>query len=107
MKYALLLLLLVTFTADACPKPRSSKAKTQFAHRHPCPATGIASPHRCPGYVLDHRIGMCVGGHDVPGNLRWMTVEAAKAKDKWECKPGWQEKLAACEAAGCFVEWKP
>jgi hypothetical protein len=28
----------------------------------------------------------------------WMTRAAAAAKDRWECKPGWPEKLRQCEA---------
>jgi hypothetical protein len=36
--------------------------------------------------------------------MRWMRVEAAKAKDRWECKPGWEDRLRECEAMGCFVE---
>jgi len=85
--------------ADARIK-RSQSAKVEFKREHPCPATG-ATKGPCKGYVIDHQIGLCVGGSDTPANMRWMTVEAAKAKDRWECKPGWQEKLRACEMSDC------
>jgi hypothetical protein len=35
--------------------------------------------------------------------MRWMRAEDAKAKDRWECKPGWEDRLRECEAKGCFV----
>lgn len=94
--------LLLPMTAEARIK-RSQSAKVAFKYEHPCPATG-ARKGPCKGFVIDHRIGLCVGGADIPDNMRWMTVETAKAKDRWECRPGWENKLQECEAAGCFVE---
>lgn len=94
----------VLFNTSAYAKhPRSHAARAAFEREHPCPATGR---HRgaCPGYIIDHRQALCVGGADKPENMRWMTVEAAKAKDRWECKPDWEERLRQCEAIGCFVE---
>jgi len=41
-------------------------------------------PNGRPGYVVDHIIPLACGGADVPGNMQWQTVAAAKAKDKWE-----------------------
>lgn len=81
---------------------RSKQVLRAFVNQQACPATGL---HRlpCKGYVMDHRIGLCVGGSDTPSNMRWMTKEAAKAKDRWECKPGWEHRLSECEAKGCFV----
>lgn len=75
---------------------RSHRAVAEFKRAHPCPATGR---HRgpCPGWVIDHRAGLCVGGADAAENLQWMTVDAAKAKDRWECRPGWQRMLEATE----------
>ena len=96
---AVLALLLLATSAEACTA-RSQKAKRAFVHANACPATGL---HRlpCNGYVIDHHVGLCVGGSDTPSNMRWVTIAAAKAKDKWECKPGWQERLRECEARGC------
>ncbi len=62
---------------------RSKAARDAFMRSHPCPANG----HRrgaCPGYVVDHIIALKRGGPDAPSNMQWQTVEAAKAKDKWE-----------------------
>ena len=82
---------------------RSKWAVALFKRQHPCPSTGLTRG-RCPGYVADHARALCKCGADKPSNLRWQTIKAAKAKDRWECKPGWQDKLAACEAvaASCF-----
>lgn len=62
---------------------RSGKAKDDFKHSHPCPATGKSSG-ACPGYVIDHVKPLKSGGADDPSNMQWQTKEAAKAKDKWE-----------------------
>ena len=82
---------------------RSSRSVALFKRQHPCPATGLTRG-RCPGYVVDHARALCKCGADKPSNLRWQTIQAAKAKDRWECKPGWQDKLAACESGAtiCF-----
>jgi hypothetical protein len=62
---------------------RSSSAKTEFKHSHPCPSTG-ESTGACPGYVIDHVKPLKRGGKDAPSNMQWQTKDAAKAKDKWE-----------------------
>ena len=36
------------------------------------------------GYVIDHIVPLACGGADVPSNMQWQTVAAAKAKDKVE-----------------------
>jgi len=41
-------------------------------------------PHGRPGYVVDHIVPLKKGGCDCPSNMQWQTVQAAKAKDKWE-----------------------
>lgn len=76
---------------------RSGQARQDFKRQHPCPATG-RSTGKCPGFVIDHKQGLCVGGEDHPRNMMWMTRTAAAAKDRWECKPGWHLKLHDCEA---------
>jgi hypothetical protein len=62
---------------------RSSIARNVFEHSHPCPSTGRSSGG-CPGYIIDHVQALKHGGADTPGNMRWQTQEAAKAKDKIE-----------------------
>jgi hypothetical protein len=41
-------------------------------------------PHGRPGYVVDHIVPLACGGLDVPGNMQWQTIAAAKAKDTTE-----------------------
>lgn len=56
---------------------RSEKAKHEFMRQ-----TGY--PNGRPGYVVDHIVPLKKGGCDCPANMQWQTIEAAKAKDKWE-----------------------
>lgn len=62
---------------------RSKAARDAFMRSHPCPANGHTRG-ACPGYVVDHIIALKRGGPDAPSNMQWQTVQAAKAKDKWE-----------------------
>jgi hypothetical protein len=39
---------------------------------------------RCVGYVVDHITPLCAGGPDLPSNMQWQDVQAAKEKDRWE-----------------------
>lgn len=96
-----LALLLAPATGDA-RRNRSRAARTTFQRQHPCPSTD-SGRGACPGYVIDHRVALCVGGEDRADNMRWMTFDASLAKDRWECRPGWQGRLRDCEAAGCFA----
>ena len=91
--FVLLALALLAPVADARIH-RSQSARVSFVRAHVCPATGL---HKlpCPGWIIDHHVGLCVGGADKPDNMRWMTVSDAKAKDKWECRVGWEQKLQA------------
>ena len=97
----LCLAMLLPISADARIK-RSQSAKVEFKLANPCPANG-ATKGPCAGHIIDHRIALCVGGLDTAQNMRWMTIETAKKKDRWECRPGWELKLQECEAKGCFV----
>ena len=41
-------------------------------------------PHGRLGYVIDHIVPLKRGGCDSVENMQWQTIEAAKAKDRWE-----------------------
>jgi len=56
---------------------RSESAKYDFMKQS-------GYPHGRPGYVVDHIIPLKKGGCDCPSNMQWQTIDAAKAKDKWE-----------------------
>ena len=62
---------------------RSKAERDEFMREHPCPSTGKTSG-ACPGYVVDHVRALKHGGPDAPSNMQWQTIDAAKAKDKWE-----------------------
>lgn len=81
---------------------RSQAAIHQFRLNHPCPSTGRYTGH-CHGYVIDHRVALCVGGQDIADNLRWQEFDLSHFKDRWECLPGWQQKLVQCERNSCLV----
>lgn len=75
--------LLLAFALPAHATTRSSAARAAFVRAKACPSTKL---HRlpCPGYVIDHKEALDCGGRDVPANMQWQTVAAAKAKDRWE-----------------------
>lgn len=102
LRSALAIALVLMASAALGKTSRSHEAKAAFQRAHPCPSTGHTSGS-CPGYTIDHRIALCVGGKDEPANMRWQENRASFAKDKWECKPGWEKRLAECEEHGCFV----
>jgi hypothetical protein len=91
MAHALLLLLLLSLGAEA-RIPRDRSEVRAFQREHPCPSTGKPRG-ACPGWVVDHRIALCVGGPDKRDNMQWQTMEEAAAKDRWECKPGCERRL--------------
>lgn len=70
---------------------RSKAVRAEFQRSNPCPSTG-ATRGACPGYQADHATPLCIGGKDVPANLRWLTIEAHKAKTRDDvrvCRRGW------------------
>lgn len=84
MKKILLIVALLVCTV-ASATTRSSTQVYRFRSAHPCPANH--SLHgACPGYVVDHVIALECGGPDLPSNMQWQTVKAAKRKDIQERK---------------------
>lgn len=78
-----LFLLLGRCSHAAAANTRSEAVKNAFAKLQACPGTARnALP--CPGYVIDDKTALDCGGQDVVGNKQWLTIEAGKAKDKWE-----------------------
>jgi hypothetical protein len=64
-------------------EPRSKAARAKFVRLVPCPSTGQPTGP-CPGWIVDHITPLCAGGPDLPCNMQWQTVEAAKVKDRQE-----------------------
>jgi hypothetical protein len=77
---------LVLFLLLAVPAfARDPAVARAFEYQNPCPSTGL-NHGRCPGWVRDHIIALCVGGPDTVANMQWQTIEEAKAKDRIECR---------------------
>jgi hypothetical protein len=79
---------------DAGVIARSRQNVRAFHREHPCPAGPDAgSKTRCRGYVVDHIVPLCAGGHDGADNYQWQELVASRAKDRSEvalCR--WVEK---------------
>lgn len=60
---------------------RSRAVRAEFMRQAPCPSTG-ATRGACPGYQVDHRTPLCIGGADRVDNLQWLSVEAHRAKTR-------------------------
>jgi len=58
--------------------PMATFERAALRRQNPCPATGNVTG-ACPGYVTDHQ-GFERGGPDVPSNMQWQTIAAARAK---------------------------
>ena len=60
---------------------RSTTVRAEFMRTNPCPSTG-AKLGASPGWQVDHKTPLCIGGKDEPANLHWVTVEEHKVKTK-------------------------
>lgn len=86
MRWVVLALTLSAALPAAAEIKRDPAVPRAFQIANPCPSTGL-SKGACPGWIRDHIVALCRGGPDTVENLQWQTVEDAKAKDRWECKP--------------------
>jgi hypothetical protein len=62
---------------------RERKTVIEWRKTHPCPATGKATG-ACPGWKADHVWSLCLGGPDVPENLKWQSATESYLKDVFE-----------------------
>jgi hypothetical protein len=83
MKHLLIVLALLFTLPSYAGVYRDSKQVKSFRANHACPATKKVQK-TCPGYIVDHVIALDCGGRDLPSNMQYQTLAAAKAKDKWE-----------------------
>lgn len=75
---------LVSFSIGATEvPPRDHAAHRAFRAAHPCPSTQKTTG-RCPGFVVDHIIPLCIGGPDAPANMQWQPLEESRVKDRFE-----------------------
>lgn len=79
--FALALLALTVPPAQATT--RSTKVRNDFAKLQACPGTA-SNKLPCPGYIIDDKVAIDCGGKDEVANKQWLTIAAAKAKDKYE-----------------------
>lgn len=80
-------------TAAVCSVARTESGKIArsreniraFHRANPCPAgPDRGSKTRCRGYVVDHILPLCAGGHDGPDNYQWQELAESRRKDKAE-----------------------
>lgn len=78
---ALALIALAAVCATAADRSRTLRA--EFLRANPCPATGKTSG-ACPGWQVDHKVPLCLGGPavDTTANLQWLPVADHKAKTR-------------------------
>lgn len=76
-KILMILALVGNAQAEEC---RSSSVVRQFNKLH-----GFSK--NPPGYVVDHRCAIAVGGLDIIENMQYQTIAEAKLKDKIERTP--------------------
>lgn len=60
---------------------RSKAVRAEFQRMHPCPSTG-QTRGPCPGWQVDHKTPLCIGGKDEPENLQWIPIQEHKVKTK-------------------------
>lgn len=70
---------------DAGKIARSRENIRAFIRANPCPAgPDKGSKARCRGYVVDHVVPLCAGGHDGADNYQWQELVESRVKDRAE-----------------------
>lgn len=82
MKSLIFLVLLLSSLTWAATE-RDRKQVAAFRRANPCPLTGKAIGP-CKGWIVDHVWSLCLGGPDVPENMKWQTTTESYLKDVFE-----------------------
>ena len=69
--------------ASCAAAERDPAQVRSFRKSHPCPATG-QTDGACPDYVVDHVWSLCLGGPDIPENMKWQRKAESYIKDNYE-----------------------
>lgn len=101
-----LLILFLAFSLPAFAVDRSSTARRHFAAEHPCPATNVAKPDHCLGYVIDHIQPLCAGGADAATNMQWSRLAVSKIKDRVEKATCYCLRRYGPDAGCPVIDWK-
>lgn len=64
---------------------RSTAVLLAFKRHNPCPANGERRG-ACPGWQIDHKTPLCLGGFDTQSNLQWLSVADHKAKTRLDVR---------------------
>jgi hypothetical protein len=92
LKIAVALLIFWPFfitSAAICKPPRDAHGKilrsqaqvVKFKRTHVCPSSGLKTAASCKGYVVNHIKPLCACGADVPSNMEYQSIAAAKISD--------------------------
>lgn len=85
MRAMLAALLLCLCAASAHALPRDKTERARFMRQNPCPATG-AMRGACPGWQVDHKTPLMLGGTDQPENMQWISTADHKHKTRAELR---------------------
>lgn len=100
MSRALLLILALLVQDATAANVRRQSVKDAFIAQQACPATALHQ-FPCPGFIIDDKTALDCGGKDVVSNKQWLTVTAAKKKDRWERSyPGCKHRTTTPPPAG-------
>ena len=88
-----LLIVLVLITQVFSRDPKQEYA---FKNANVCPSTGLYGDHPCPGYVVNHKYPLCLGGKDEAQNMEYQEIHASYRSDRLEREAcAWKKKYEA------------